>query len=216
MQAKRILATLGLLVGGVLLRPAFARADTITTFNVSATTGNLKHLTGTFQVDVTVGTVLSSSFNITYPGSVFDNLMDSGPYETSEWIITAESQDEEVLMILDFTTTKTPGSLVGFTGGTITGGEGIYSDYELAFALRTGGTIKPVPEPEGVPEPSSLALLAVGVLAWLPIGFARRRVLNYRSNGGPAKNRAKDVVEIGELQLVGDQDQANNHRTDLT
>jgi hypothetical protein len=32
----------------------------------------------------------------------------------------------------------------------------------------------------------------------------------------PAKNRAKDLVEIGALQLVGDQDQANNHRTDLT
>jgi hypothetical protein len=31
-----------------------------------------------------------------------------------------------------------------------------------------------------------------------------------------AKNRAEDVVELGELELFGDRDQADNHRAHLT
>ncbi len=53
------------------------------------------------------------------------------------------------------------------TGGKTSAGE------QPGFIVLEGGTIKPVPAPESVPEPSSLALLAVGVLAWLPIGFER-------------------------------------------
>lgn len=32
----------------------------------------------------------------------------------------------------------------------------------------------------------------------------------------PAQKRAKDVVEIEELELVGDRDQTDNHRADVT
>jgi hypothetical protein len=180
-QGKKVLTTLGLLVGGVLLRPGFARADTITTFNVAGATDNKIRLTGTFQVDVTVGKLVGINLDVAFrPAVVFDNLLASFP-KGSDWSIAALSQDGEANMSLEFTTTN-PGSLVGFTGGTITGGESSAGE-QPAFGVREGGTITPAPEPEGVPEPSSLALLAVGFVPWLPIGFARRGVLNYRSNG---------------------------------
>ena len=141
MQAKRTvcagIAPVALLVSWVLLGPAFARADTITTFNVSATTIPPGPLAGTFQVDVTTGTVIRSSVDITYPGvSAFNQLLESDPLKTSDWTINVgNSRGIGDALTLDFTTTKTPGSLVGFTGGTITGGVAFDTSGEKLFSI---------------------------------------------------------------------------------
>jgi hypothetical protein len=156
----------------LLLSPALAVADTITTFDVEGTAINegietlddcptltICPFSGMFQVDVTTGTYESSGLAITLPGlPTFDTLdtVDSSPGE-----LVADNSIEG--LILTFTTEPTPGSLVDFTGGTITGSRTIASNY---FIL--GGTITPVP------EPSSLLPLAGGI-GWLVFGLARRR-----------------------------------------
>lgn len=99
-----------------------ARAAVITTFDVSGTAAPIPLLTGTtfsgtLTLDVTSGTVTAE--DVPFPGlSAFDMLTFSGPFQTSNWTVTAfdSSVDE---LTFDFTTTKKLGSLVGFTGGTI-------------------------------------------------------------------------------------------------
>src|SRR5262249_54367913 len=89
----------------------------------------------------------------------------------NNWTLTAYDPDGFELD-LTFSTT-TPGSLVGFTGGTIVSGQVL--DPEGGFNIFEGfsGTISPSPTSGSpVPEPSSLTLLALGFLSF---GFARMR-----------------------------------------
>jgi len=110
----------------------FSVANTITTFNVSGTcqpNGPLKGTTysGTLTFDVTAGTV--TAMDVRFQGlSPFTTINESNPSSsTSDWGMTAGS-DESFVLELSFTTGHTPGSLVGFTGGTITGVEVIQPD----------------------------------------------------------------------------------------
>ena len=110
----------------------FSVANTITTFNVSETcqpNGPLKGTTysGTLTFDVTAGTV--TAMDVRFQGlSPFTTINESNPSSsTSDWGMTAGS-DESFVLELSFTTGHTPGSLVGFTGGTITGVEVIQPD----------------------------------------------------------------------------------------
>lgn len=175
-------------VAMLLFAPALAAADTITSFDMSGSAMNVSGeslnscasdttcaFSGTFRVDVTTGTVVSSSVDITFPGlSAFNKLFGSGPYSTSDWTITAGNSSGDGV-ILSFTTTKTPGSLVGFDGGTIS--------RCCVLVLATGdylyvgvtGSITPSTTP--VPEPSSFVLLTVFVtLGFLGLGVRRRKV----------------------------------------
>jgi PEP-CTERM motif len=159
-------------VGAAALAPVAARANVITTFDVSGTATPTPPLTGTtfsgtLTVDVTSGTV--TAIDVTFPGfSAFDMLSFSDRNDGSDWGVVADNSSGESLA-LDFTTTKTPGSLVGFTGGTIFSGvvfdAGGHNYYEDAGIIT----------PSAVPEPSSLALMLAGIGA-LAFAVSPRRL----------------------------------------
>jgi hypothetical protein len=127
----------------------FSVANTITTFNVSGIcqpNGPLKGTTysGTLAVDVIAGTV--TAMDVRFQGlSPFTTINESNPSSTSDWGMLAGS-DESFVLELTFTTGHTPGSLVGFTGGTITGDEVIQPDTGLAaYEIFNGSMTAVVP-----------------------------------------------------------------------
>jgi PEP-CTERM motif len=141
-----------------------SRADIITMFNVSGTAVNQAFtpvsptcdaratcpFSGTLDVDVTNGTV--PGIDITFPGldpfnRVVFSEMDPGA--------TVEATNAPSLgQFLELTFT---GSLMGFTGGTITGSVVTTSDLGVAlFVINPGGSIT------AVPEPSTWAMMLLG------------------------------------------------------
>ena len=159
---------LALIVLAMTLISGVAKADTITTFDVSGTftTPSSGTFGGTLVVDVTNGTV--SSVDITLAGHPDFNILTMSQPFSPDWLLDVNNSLAETLA-LQFTTT-TPSSLVGFNGGTIDGG---------AFFLNTGeflgfsGTIAPAAT---VPDTgSTLGLLSLSVVALL--GATRLRFL---------------------------------------
>ncbi len=145
------------------LMPALARADTITTFNVAGALSPSGTLSGKLSVDVTAGSITSVS--LTFPAlATFNVLTMSGTFVTG-WAIDAENSASD-LLFLPFTTTPTPGSLVGFEGGAIPGGEVLSATDQVLFTIPSG-SITPVPEPPAF-------LLMFDGLGWL--GLACRPV----------------------------------------
>jgi hypothetical protein len=121
------------------------------------------------------------TFPIVEPFTYIYNSLPSG----NNWELTAYNSDDQELD-LTFSTTPTPGSLVDMTGGAIVSGQ-VLDIQSGGFPLFQGfsGTISPsfgsaVPERSAVPEPFSLALLALGFLA---LGFAQKRALNRKLVG---------------------------------
>ena len=140
-----------------------AQADTVTTFDVSGTvepavsflTGTT--FSGTLTIDVTSGAI--TAVDITFPGlPIFDRLVFQGP-DGSDWDVSARTSIGVVGLFLSFTTAPTPGSLVGFTGGTITGREVIDALEDPLYNV-TGGSVT---APTATPEPSTVALMLLGV-----------------------------------------------------
>jgi hypothetical protein len=173
----------------ILLSPPLAVADTVTTFDVSGTAENASSVklgscavratcafSGTFQVDVTTGTVETSGVDFSFPGlPALNMLVGQSAFGPNDWRLFADDFQTHDEVFLDFTTAPTPGSLVGFTGGSIVGiGSIVVPGHPGLFYDHLGGTIIPVP------EPSSLVPLAGGI-GWLVFGLARRRVARLRA-----------------------------------
>jgi MYXO-CTERM domain-containing protein len=148
-----------------------AKANTISTFDVfgTFTTPYSGTFGGTLTMDVTNGTV--SSVDIIFPGLAdFNFLVQSHPWPLPPGWYLAVGNGTMDALDLTFTTTM-PNSLVGFNGGTITGG--------VVFDLQTfqdlfvnfSGTIAPTT----VADPAStLVLLALGAGGLLALRRRRR------------------------------------------
>lgn len=168
-----------------LLTAANASADTISTFDVSGTVFNISgerlgscindffcSFGGTLTVDVTNGTPTAA--DITFPGlPAFDSLNGSGGGEACCWVLDAENSSMDSVSLL-FLTFPTPGSLVGFEGGTIRPAttQVISGSSNLLYFIVSGSILSPV---STVPEPSSRMLLAVAVLGFVGFGLVRKR-----------------------------------------
>jgi hypothetical protein len=159
-----------------------AKANTITTFNVSGTSEPLAPFTGTtfsgtMTIDVTAGTL--TAIDLSFQGlSPFNTINESVPFGTFSWRVSAGNGDMDLLTLL-FGTGHTPGSLVGFTGGFgAIFGLGVQDigphprlDYDI-----TGGSIFP-PLTSPVPdEGSSLTLLGIALPCLLGLAALRRKL----------------------------------------
>jgi VPDSG-CTERM motif len=150
-------SALALIVLALALIAGVAKADTITTFDISGTFTFPSSGTfgGTLAVDVTNGTL--SSVDITIPGFAdFNNVDFSSPSIPFVLGIFNSPTFDEVF--LHFTTTM-PSSLVGFSGGTIT--EGTVTGFLGNVLLdNLTGTIAPA---AATPDQgSTFALLGLG------------------------------------------------------
>ena len=115
---------------------------------------------GTLTIDVTSGL----SMDITFPGfTSFTNPQFAEPINTSDFFIGALNTSGDAALTLDFTTTTTPGSLVGFTGGNIFGLSVLNNATGAPEYSDLTGSITPA----SAPEPSSLALIPLGLGALL-------------------------------------------------
>ena len=142
-----------------------SRADIIAIFNVSGTAENTSFVpvsptcgaratcpfSGTLDVDVTNGTV--PDIDITFPAlDPFNRVIFA---EMSPGATVEATNAPSLGQVLNLTFT---GSLVGFTGGTITGAVVTTSDLEVAlFVVNPGGSIT-----AAVPQPSTWAMMLVG------------------------------------------------------
>jgi len=161
------------------LTAGVAKADVITTFDVSGqfNVPSKGTFSGTLAVDVTAGTV--STVDITFPGLTdFTALISSSPFPPG-WEIGVGNSGFVDFLLLDFTTTA-PNSLIGFDGGTIFGD--LVTENNLLFSQFSGSITRAVAP---APEPPSLALLAGGVgMLGLGLAWRRRASLRWCSRGG--------------------------------
>jgi PEP-CTERM motif len=159
------------------LAPQTARADVTATFDVSGTAeaspivgnhcGDDCVVFGTLTINVTTGA--ATGVDITFQDlAAFDKLVRSRKLGTSQWFISLSNSDGDSAN-LNFTTTPTPGSLVGFTGGSIIPGGGV--DH-LYIVVR--GTIGDVPI-AAVPEASTWAMMALGFGLLGLVGYRKTR-----------------------------------------
>jgi hypothetical protein len=151
-------------------RPAKADLFDISGFAVNASGGTLGSCTagetcpfsGTLTVNVTLGTV--DALNITFPGlPAFDTIFNSFPVLTPGWEIDAHNSSNDELDLL-FSTTPTPGSLVGFDGGTLIRDAVFQHSTELEEYVILSGSITPVPEPSSLGELAAALLAFAGVI----------------------------------------------------
>ncbi len=156
------------------LASSTAKADTV--FNVSGESyaangqscGSTCAFSGTMTVDTSAGTI--DGLDISFFGlSAFTTLHEEYP-GGSDYVVAAENNGDVDLLTLRFTTTNSD-TLVGFQGGSIESGtvSGLIDGIEYYSILS--GTISAAASP--TPEPSSIALLATGILGFA--GVLRKR-----------------------------------------
>jgi hypothetical protein len=176
---SRIICAAVLALGAAVITPSAASAaDIVSTFNV---TGHDTHnsqlfgtcsgsssgpcpFSGTLTVDVTAGT--ATGIDIDLEGLLFTSVVSVTATGSGVEIDAEGSANPGTDFFLEFTT-ATPGSLVGFDGGTITEAF-TQASLESIYVDPAAGTITPT-----VPEPSSWALLAVALAGCF--AYARRK-----------------------------------------
>jgi hypothetical protein len=167
-------SALALIILALALITGVAKADTITTFNVSGTCSPFAPFTGTtfsgtLTIDVTIGTV--TAIDVSFLGfSPFNTISGSNAIAAGGWDV--HSQDAAAdLLSLNFTTGHTPSSLVGFTGGDIIANISNVVDVStlrLAYLVDSGS----ITAPAGVPDGGTTVMLLGAALGAL--GMTRR------------------------------------------
>lgn len=167
------------------------RADTITTFDASGTAFNTSAVSpdycppdgtpcafsGVLSVDVTTGTI--TNVDIRFPGLMqFYVVSVSEPTAQSDWLLLAENGPSGDTLYMVFTTASTPGSLVGFDGGSILGGSTAGGPFDDLFFTVVAGSI-------AVSEPGSLLLMLAGLSALGLFVVRRRAAFGYRRSDVP-------------------------------
>ena len=135
-----------------------------TMFHVSGTctpfgTATGTTFSGTLTIDVATGTL--TDINVRFQSfSAFNSIFSSGAVGTSDWEVLAINAGINAGLDLVFATGHTPGSLVGFTGGSIVGNSADRTVPGARYTI-TGGSITPA----GVPDHgSTVSLLGFGLL----------------------------------------------------
>ncbi len=180
MKVLRTFTNIVLPVSCMLLGQAFAKADTTFDVTGSYTTPSAGTFSGVLTVNTDSGTLDSININFgTLPP--FNSISNSEPSGTDAWGIGAVD-DLGLTLFLKIDTTPTAVSLTGLTSGAIVDGavlESLPTGVRPVYAKLTG-SITPALSAANAPEPSSLALLALGFLAWLVFQFIGRSTLNRR------------------------------------
>jgi hypothetical protein len=145
-----------------------AKADMITTFDVSGTCTPFPGFTGTtfsgmLTIDVTAGDI--TGISVRFQGlSPFTLVINSFATGTSNWEILASDTGLNAGLDLVFNTGHTPSSLVGFTGGPIVGNNVTNTVGGTDYTI-TGGSLTPA-VPDGGTTVSLLGCALLGLAAF--------------------------------------------------
>jgi PEP-CTERM motif len=158
-----------------------AQADTLSTFDLNATTVSGGSASGTVTLDATIGLFTSADITVLTQGGqfLFNGIPLANPGYGTVWKDTLNNQ---------FILSLPVSSLIGYTGGELCSvllhcGNSMVSLPSQFFASMTGPLISDVVEagtltlvsPAPTPEPSSIALLTTGLLGAVHLTTRRRR-----------------------------------------
>ena len=168
------------LAAAILATSLIAHADTLSTFNLNATTVSGGSASGNVILDATTGAFTSADITVMTQGSqfLFNGAPVANPGYGTVWKDTLNNQ---------FILSLPVSSLIGYTGGELCSvvlhcGNFMVSLPSQFFASMTGplnsdfveaGTLN-LASPVPTPEPSSLTLLAAGLLGALHLTRRRR------------------------------------------
>jgi hypothetical protein len=177
------LTAISMLLGGLALTPATAHADSFTAYTITDAQFQGGTLSGTFEIDKTTGNaanidlvLTNGSATFTYIASsalIFDNGIVN--YFEVDLVPGNNTNIAGLAWLMSAVSLSSPPTSFNLSAVSNVSGVGIMGFDGSNRDFLTGGTaVDPGPNsiPTGVPEPSTLLLLASGLM---PIGFFSRR-----------------------------------------